>query len=68
MPGYVEVEDIHILGNMLQRENTWVLQQFVPEHAMDQKAQQIRPHTRIRMLELQRTAQEYVGNTALRGI
>jgi pyruvate formate lyase activating enzyme len=68
MPGYVEVEDIHILGRMLQQKDTWVLQQFVPEHAMDQKAQRVTPHSRTKMLELQRVAQGYVENTALRGI
>lgn len=68
MPGYVEVEDIHALGSMLPEAGPWVLQQFVPEYAMLEKARQTHPHATKQMYELLRTAQEYVPSASMRGI
>lgn len=68
MPGYVEVEDIHALGEMLQDAGSWVLQQFVSEYAMDEGARQTRPHAKAQMLELLGVARQYVANASIRGV
>ncbi|MFN2257692.1 MAG: anaerobic ribonucleoside-triphosphate reductase activating protein [Desulfuromonadaceae bacterium] len=68
MPGYVEVEDIHALGGRLQSGDSWVLQQFVSEYAMDETARQVQSHTEAQMKELLRVAQQYVPNTSMRGV
>ena len=68
MPGYVEVEDIHALGNMLPEAGPWVLQQFVPEYAMLEKARQTQPHAKKEMHELLCAAHKYVPGASLRGV
>lgn len=68
MPGYVEAEDIHALGRLLLSGGPWVLQQFVPEYAMDETARGTEPHNHAHMHELLGIAQTYVSHTSLRGV
>ncbi|MDY0292035.1 MAG: anaerobic ribonucleoside-triphosphate reductase activating protein [Desulfuromonadaceae bacterium] len=68
MPGYVGADDIHALGKLMQGTESWVLQQFVPAHAMDESARHTQPYTKAQMQELLGVAQQYVDNAGVRGV
>lgn len=67
VPGLVELEDIHAMGNQIQGAQTWVLQQFLPAHAMQDKMRQITPHNGSTLQQMANAAEGYVHDLELRG-
>ncbi|MFA5701412.1 MAG: anaerobic ribonucleoside-triphosphate reductase activating protein [Desulfuromonas sp.] len=68
MPGYVEVADIHAVGALIERTGAWVLQQFVPEYALDERARAVVPHSGAALQELLIAASQYTDQVTLRGL
>ncbi len=68
MPGYVEVEDIHALGKLIEHAGPWVLQQFVPAYAQNEDARAVPPHSRVVMQEFLAVASQYTDTASLRGL
>ena len=68
MPGYVEMEDIHAVGELIERAGPWVLQQFVPEYALAEDARVVVPHSKAMMQELLAAASPYADTVTLRGL
>ncbi|MDY0211599.1 MAG: anaerobic ribonucleoside-triphosphate reductase activating protein [Desulfuromonadaceae bacterium] len=68
MPGYVETEDIHAVGALIGHAGPWVLQQFVPEYAQDERARAVVPHSRAVMQGFLAIASQYADTVTLRGM
>ena len=68
VPGLVEMRDIYEIGLCLQGAPLWVLQQFVPQHAMVKEMQQLEPHSSERIRDFVKVAQEYVDEVQIRGL
>lgn len=68
VPGLVEQQDIHEIGKRLQGAPLWVLQQFVPQHAMTEEMQQLEAHPAAVIQEFASIAGQYVDNVQIRGL
>jgi pyruvate formate lyase activating enzyme len=68
VPGLVEEADIHAMGALLSDEPLWVLQQFVPEPAMDEKMRRCLPHTPQVVKNFATIAANYVKEVQIRGL
>ena len=68
VPGLVEEADIHAMGELLRDEPLWVLQQFFPEPAMDEKMRQCLPHTPQVVRKFAIIAANYVKEVQIRGL
>jgi len=68
VPGLIERSDIEALGDLVRGASRWVLQQFVPEHALDEGCRHLSPHPAAKMRDLAAVAREYVAEVRLRGV
>lgn len=68
LPGLVDAREIDEIGEMVRGAPLWVLQQYVPEHAMYEKWQQLKPYTREFLLGMVQQAQQYVTTVQTRGL
>jgi len=68
VPGFVEEEDIHAMGKVLQGAQLWVFQQFVAEPAMSELMQTCTPHAKEVLQQFTHIAEHYVEQTFIRGI
>jgi len=68
VPGLVEKRDIEALGKLVSGASRWVLQQFVPEHALDDGCSALQPHSPEAMENLRSVAAGYVDEAVLRGL
>lgn len=68
MPTLVEEADIEAMGRLLDGHRFWVLQGFVPHHALEAGARELAAPTRARMEQLARLASVHVRTVKLRGI
>ena len=67
VPGYVELEDIHAMGEAIKGARTWVLQQFVPGFSLSSRMREVAPHSDKMMQTLAAAAEMYVKDLELRG-
>jgi len=68
VPGLVEAEDIRAIGELVRGARRWVLQQFVPGHALAEELREIEPHPAETIRAFAGVAGEYVGGVAVRGL
>lgn len=67
-PGLVEEGDIRLIGETLSGQPSWVLQQFVPLHAMAEEMRDCLPHPGEVMDRFAEIAGEYVDCIVIRGM
>jgi len=68
VPGLVAEEDIRILGQLVRGARRWVLQQFVPHHALAAEMNHLDPYPAQKMNALAALAGEFVGEVTIRGL
>ena len=68
VPNLVETEDILAIGEALKGAGLWVLQQFVASHALEEKYQDLEPHSYSKLKEFVGIGQRYANSVSLRGI
>lgn len=68
MPGLVEAADIEAMGRTIAGGRDWVLQQFVPSHAMEPDCQTLAPHSAETLQGFAALARNHVAKVRLRGI
>lgn len=68
VPGLVEEADIHRIGQAIAGARTWVLQQFVPRHALAESLQTLEPHPADEIRRLAALAETYAEDVQIRGL
>ncbi len=68
VPRLVEEADIRALGAAIAGPRRWVLQQFVPGHAMTEACRAILPHSAETLNGFAELARSFVGTVRLRGL
>jgi len=66
VPGFVDVEDIPRIGELVKGAKTFVLQQFIPDDTLDKSFSKLEPHSPRTIAEFADTLRQYVKNTVLR--
>jgi len=68
VPGLVEEADIRAMGELVRGGRRWVLQQFVPAHALAEELREIESHPAETLRAFAAVAGGYVGEASLRGV
>jgi len=68
VPGLVAAVDVEAMGQAITGARRWVLQQFVPEHALDPTLHELTPPEASTLEEFAETARAYAAEVILRGI
>lgn len=68
VPGFVTEQDLHQLGTSIRGARHWVLQQFVPDHALGESCRTLTPYSTERIRQLAGIAAGYVERVSLRGL
>ena len=68
VPGLVEEADIAAMGELLRGARRWVLQQFVPEHALAASAKCLQAHPPKALQAFARQAAGFAGEVSVRGL
>lgn len=68
VPGLVEEADIRAIGEMARGARRWVLQQFVPGHALAEELRESEPHPATTIRALAEVAGGYVDEVGVRGL
>ncbi len=68
VPGLVETADIRALGALVRGGRRWLLQQFVPQHALDPNLHEVAPRAEAELQVLAAVAGEFVDEVGIRGI
>jgi pyruvate formate lyase activating enzyme len=68
VPGLVNEADIRALGEVIRGARRWVLQQFVPGHALAEELHAVEPHSAEMIQAFARVAGEYVQEVGVRGV
>lgn len=68
VPQLVAAQDVRAIGELLRGARLWVLQQFVPQHAMFPEWREQPAYSREQLDELARLAETYVERVLLRGV
>jgi pyruvate formate lyase activating enzyme len=66
VPGFVETETIHKMGEMVRGAKTFVFQQYKPEKTLDPKYNDVGPHSEERIREFAAIMEDYVEKVLLR--
>ncbi len=66
VPGFVETETIHKMGEMVRGAKMFVFQQYKPEKTLDPKYNDINPHSEERIREFAAIMEDYVDVVLLR--
>lgn len=68
VPGLVEVADIVAMGEACAGAHHWVLQQYLPRHALAESWRAVVPHPPERLAAFARIAEGYAERVSLRGL
>lgn len=68
VPHLVGSDEIDFLGELLRGASLWVLQQFVPEHSLEEDWQQFASYSSAQLEDFVRQAEAYVERVHLRGL
>jgi len=68
VPGLVEAADIAAMGQAIRGARRWVLQQFVPDHALDASLHAHPPLEEDTLQAYADTARQYANDVILRGV
>ncbi|MGB9676028.1 MAG: anaerobic ribonucleoside-triphosphate reductase activating protein [Candidatus Bathyarchaeales archaeon] len=66
VPGFVDVADVHKIGELVKGARTFALQQFIPDNAFDENFRTVKPYPPTTIAEFAETIKKYVGNVVLR--
>jgi pyruvate formate lyase activating enzyme len=66
VPGFVETETIHKMGEMVRGAKKFVFQQYKPEKTLDPKYNDINPHSEEKIREFAVIMEDYVDKVLLR--
>jgi pyruvate formate lyase activating enzyme len=68
VPGLVDEADLPAMGRAIQGARSWVLQQFVARHALDETLRARSPHPAGRLHAFADIARAYVNQVSVRGL
>ena len=68
VPTFLDEADIEEMAKEIKGAKKFVLQQFVPEHTLDEKLRIIAPYPKEKLLAMIEIAKKYVPNTIVRGV
>jgi len=68
VPTLHEAADIEAMARSIKGAKKFVLQQFVPDHTLDENLRTIKPYPKEKMQELAALARKFVPQTVVRGI
>lgn len=68
VPGFVETDDIHAMGELLRDGRCWILQQFLPQHSLSPSLCDTSPHPASKLHDFAALARRYVSRVSLRGL
>ena len=68
VPGMVEAADLHALGCRVRGARRWLLQQFVPQHALSADLQARAPYSAETLRAFAMLAGEYAAEVGIRGL
>lgn len=68
VPGLVEAPDFTAMGEAVAGARHWVLQQYIPRHALAESWRAMVPHPPERLAEFARIAEGYAKRVSLRGL
>lgn len=68
VPGLLEEADIREIGELVRGARRWVLQQFVPGHALAEGLRESEPHPAETIRAFAAVARGYVGEVLVRGL
>lgn len=68
VPGLVESSDFKAMGETVAGADLWILQQYIPRHALAEGWRALVPHPPERLAEFARIAEGYVKRVSLRGL
>ena len=68
MPGLVGEKEIRELGELIRGAERWMLQQYVPRHALAESAQAVEPYKAEQIEALAVIARQYVDEVGVRGL
>ena len=68
VPGLVEERDIEAMGRAISGAKSWVLQQYVPGHALDPAYRELEPHPFEKLQRLALRAANFAAEVTLRGV
>ena len=66
VPGFVDQEDIHEIGEIIKGAKRYVLQQFKPTKAIDPDTLSIIPYTLVRLEDFREIIKDYVDEVIIR--
>ena len=68
VPDLVGESEIRELGELIRGASSWMLQQYVPRHALDEAAREVEPYSAEQVEALAAVAGEYVEEVGIRGL
>ena len=68
VPGLVDTPEVAAIAQFLSGAEKFVLQQFVPKNAWDERLRDLNPYPKEKMDQLVKTAQKYLSKVLVRGI
>ena len=66
VPGFVDKENIHKIGELVQGGKRFALQQFIPEDTLDKKYTEVRPYSKNYIQDLANILKRYVHEVIIR--
>ncbi len=67
VPTMLDKKDIEDIARSISGARRFVLQKFVPDHALDRNLRKLKPYTKEEMREMAEAARVFVPNTIVRG-
>jgi pyruvate formate lyase activating enzyme len=68
VPGWVDEDVISTLGELINGARLWALQQYHPEHALCEKAQELNPYSAEQVRSFAEIAGNYAQKVIVRGV
>jgi pyruvate formate lyase activating enzyme len=66
VPGFVDAEDVHHLGELAKGAKSFAFQQFIPEDTLDKSFKALKPYPRETIANYAETMKKYADNTIIR--
>lgn len=68
VPAFLDEDDIEEMAKAIAGAKKYALQQFVPDHTLDERLRIIAPYSKEKMLQFAETAKRFVLKTIVRGV
>jgi len=66
VPGFVDAENIHQIGELVKGTKTFAFQQFIPEDTLDKGFKTVKPYSPETVAKFAETIKKYIDNIILR--